>query len=187
MREYSSPLNVEIPTTGNLTDDVVANAAEAPHAVVFSRRSGDSPDSGWSDVTSAEFLAEVRGVAKGLVAAGVQLGDRVGLLSKTRYEWTLVDYAIWFAGAVTVPIYETSSAEQVQWILSDSGAKGVVLETPGHEAAVDEVISQNPAQVEKARANPKLAGWFVGQVMKATGGKANPAAVNALVNAKFGL
>ena len=87
-------------------------------------RSSSSGASGdrWLDVTCSEFLAEVHGVAKGLMAAGVGAGDRVGLMSKTRYEWTLIDFAIWTAGAVTVPIYETSSAEQVQWILSDSGA-----------------------------------------------------------------
>jgi long-chain acyl-CoA synthetase len=137
VREYSSPLNVEIPATGNLTDDVVAHAADAPEAVMFSRRSGDDAE-GWSDVTAAEFLAEVRSVAKGLVAAGVQAGDRVGLISKTRYEWTLVDYAIWFAGAVTVPIYETSSADQIEWILSDSGAVAVVAEGPAHTARIAE-------------------------------------------------
>ena len=136
MREYSSPLTVEIPATGNLTDDVVTNAAEAPHAVVFSRR--PAPDQGWSDVTALEFLTEVRGVAKGLVAAGIQPGDRVGLISKTRYEWTLVDYAIWFAGAVTVPIYETSSAEQIEWILGDSGTVAVVAEGREHTARIAE-------------------------------------------------
>jgi long-chain acyl-CoA synthetase len=135
VREYSSPLTVEVPTTGNLTDDVVANAAEAPDAVVFSRRSGDGSGE-WSDVTAAEFLSEVRAVAKGLVAAGVQTGDRVGLISKTRYEWTLVDYAIWFAGAVTVPVYETSSADQIEWILGDSGAVAVVAEGPEHTARI---------------------------------------------------
>ena len=134
MREYSAPLNVEIPTTGNLTDDVVANAAEAPDAVAFSRRTDD----GWGEVTATEFLAEVRGVAKGLVAAGVGAGDRVGLVSKTRYEWTLVDYAIWFAGAVTVPIYETSSADQIEWILGDSGAVAVVAEGRVHTARIAE-------------------------------------------------
>ncbi|HEY3530143.1 MAG TPA: AMP-dependent synthetase/ligase [Nocardioides sp.] len=134
MREYSAPLNVVIPATGNLTDDVVTNAAEAADAVLFSRRT----DGGWSGVTAAEFLAEVRAVAKGLVAAGLTVGDRVALLSKTRYEWTLVDYAIWFAGAVTVPIYETSSADQIEWILSDSGAVAVVAEGPAHTALVAE-------------------------------------------------
>ena len=135
MREFSSPLNTEIPQTGNLTDDIVRNAAEAPDAVVFSRNVGGS----WQDVTAAAFLAEVQGVAKGLVAAGVQTGDRVAIISKTRYEWTLFDYAIWFAGAVTVPVYETSSTEQVQHILTDSEATAVVSETPEHTARVAEV------------------------------------------------
>ena len=78
-------------------------------------------------------------VAKGLVAAGIEPGDRVALISKTRYEWTLLDYAIWFAGAVTVPVYETSSAEQIGWILGDSGARAVVAESPEHVARVTEV------------------------------------------------
>ena len=134
MREFSVPLNVEVPTTGNLTDDVVSNAAEAPDAVVFSRRTGTE----WSVVTAQEFLDEVRAVAKGLVAAGLQPGERVALISKTRYEWTLVDYAIWFAGLVTVPVYETSSAEQVEWILGDSGTRAVVAEGPEHTARVAE-------------------------------------------------
>ena len=138
MREFSTPLTTEIPTTGNLTDDVVTNAREAGSTVQFSRRPG-GPDSGWEDVTAAEFLAEVSAVAKGLIAAGIEVGDRVALISKTRYEWTLFDYAIWFAGAVTVPIYETSSAEQVHWILSDSGARAVVAETPEHLGRVREI------------------------------------------------
>ncbi len=135
VREYSTPLATEIPTTGNLTDDVVSNAADHPEAVVLGRLTDD----GWTDVTAAEFLAEVRAVAKGLVAAGVAAGDRVALVSRTRYEWTLVDYAIWFAGAVTVPVYETSSAEQVGWILRDSGATAVVVEGAAHLARVAEV------------------------------------------------
>ena len=135
MREFSVPLNVaDLPASGNLTDDVVANAAEAPDAVVFARRTGD----GWDEVGAAAFLAEVRAVASGLVAAGIQPGDRVGLISKTRYEWTLADYAIWFAGAVTVPIYETSSPEQIAWILGDSGAVAVLAEGPAHTARVAE-------------------------------------------------
>ena len=134
MREFSTPLTIEVPATGNLTDDVVTNAHEAPETVVFSRHTAE----GWEDVTAAKFLAEVSAVAKGLIAAGVEAGDRVALISKTRYEWTLVDYAIWFAGAVTVPIYETSSAEQIAWILQDSGARAVVAEGPDHVARVAE-------------------------------------------------
>ncbi|MCZ4499591.1 MAG: AMP-dependent synthetase and ligase [Marmoricola sp.] len=135
MREYSTPLQVPVPSAGNLTDDVVSNGVEHPEAVVFARRTGDS----WSDVTAAEFLAQVRAVAKGLIAAGVEQGDRVALLSRTRYEWTLFDYAIWFAGAATVPIYETSSTEQIEWILADSGARAVVAETPEHTGRLKEI------------------------------------------------
>lgn len=134
MREYSTPLTIDIPATGNLTDDVVTNAREAADSVVFSRNVGGE----WTEVSAAEFLAEVSGVAKGLMAAGVEAGDRVALISKTRYEWTLLDYAIWFAGAVTVPIYETSSAEQIAWILEDSGATAVIAEGPSHLARVRE-------------------------------------------------
>jgi long-chain acyl-CoA synthetase len=137
LREFSTPLTVTVPATGNLTDDVVRNAAEAPGAVVFWRRPPGSEE--WQDVTAAEFLAEVRDVAKGLLAAGVEPGDRVALISRTRYEWTLIDYAIWFAGAVSVPVYETSSAEQVGHILRDSGARAVVAEGPSHLTRIAEV------------------------------------------------
>jgi long-chain acyl-CoA synthetase len=133
--EYTSPALVAPATSGNLTDIIVLNAAEVPQKAVFRRRAGDR----WVDVTAAEFLVQVQGVAKGLMAAGVGVGDRVGLMAKTRYEWTLVDFAIWTAGGVTVPIYETSSAEQVQWILSDSGAVACVVETPEHASMVGEV------------------------------------------------
>ncbi len=137
MREYSTPPTMEVPTTGNLTDDVVANAQDHAAEEVFSRPSAE----GWVGVTAVRFHDEVRAVAKGLVAAGIEPGDRIALIAKTRYEWTLLDYAIWFAGAVTVPVYETSSAEQVQWILQDSGARAVVAETADHVARVTEVRS----------------------------------------------
>ncbi|MDE0778001.1 MAG: AMP-dependent synthetase/ligase, partial [Nocardioides sp.] len=135
MREYSTPLALDLPGTGNLTDDIVRNAAEAPDAVVLARPAGE----GWIDVTAREFLAEVGRVAKGLIASGVEVGDRVALVSKTRYEWTLFDYAIWCAGAASVPIYETSSAEQVEWILRDSGAVAVVAENAEHLARITTV------------------------------------------------
>ena len=79
---------------------------------------------GWTDVTARKFLQDVSALAKGLIAGGLEPGDTVAVMSATRYEWTLVDFAIWFAGGVTVPIYETSSASQVEWILHDSGARG---------------------------------------------------------------
>ncbi|MBO0842751.1 MAG: long-chain fatty acid--CoA ligase [Nocardioides sp.] len=135
MREFSTPATYEIPSTGNLTDDVVRNATETPRQVVFSR---PGPGGAWLGVTAAEFLAEVTAVAKGLIASGVGPGDRVALLSKTRYEWTLLDYAIWFTGAVTVPIYETSSSEQIGWILQDSGAVAIIAESADHVARINE-------------------------------------------------
>jgi len=130
VREISVPATYQLAPQENLTDVVVDNAARRPNLVVLSR---PGPD-GWAEVTSTQFLAEVSAVAKGLIAAGVQPGDRIGLLSKTRYEWTLFDFAIWFSGAITVPIYETSSAEQVRYILSDSAAVAVVVETSAHQA-----------------------------------------------------
>lgn len=136
MREFSTPLTADVPPSGNLTDDVVTNARDHADSVAFSR---PTPGGGaWEDVTAAQFQRDVIAVAKGLIAAGIEPGDRVALFSKTRYEWTQLDYAIWFAGAVTVPIYETSSAEQVAWILGDSGAKAAVAEGPEHVSRITE-------------------------------------------------
>jgi long-chain acyl-CoA synthetase len=128
------------PRSGNLTDDVVHNGTVYADSVAFSIRDHGT----WSDITAAQFLAQVRAVAKGLVAAGLEAGDRVALLSKTRYEWTLVDYAVWFAGGVTVPVYETSSAEQVEWILADSAARAVVVETALHHSVVERARKEAP-------------------------------------------
>ncbi|GAA5151409.1 AMP-dependent synthetase/ligase [Nocardioides marinquilinus] len=140
MREYSTPLTLDLPTAGNLTDAVVRNAERAPQRVAFSRRPpAAAPDADWDDVTAAAFLDEVRGVAKGLVALGVGAGDRVVLMSSTRYEWTLLDYAIWFAGAVTVPVYPSSPAATVELALGDSGARAALVETSDHLALVDGV------------------------------------------------
>ena len=141
MREISVPAIVTSDPGANLTDLVVDNAAQAPGAPLFSRPTAQ----GWEDVTCQGFLAEVTRLAKGMVAAGVSPGDRVGLMSKTRYEWTLADFAIWFVGGVTVPIYETSSAEQVSWILSDSGAVAVFTETDEHTELVGGLRDALPA------------------------------------------
>ena len=140
MQEYSTPQVLELAADAALTDAVTERAAASPDTVVFTRK----VDGRWAPVTAKEFATEVSSLAAGLVANGVGPGDRVGLMSKTRYEWTLCDYAIWTAGAVTVPIYETSSAEQVQWNLGDSGAVAVLLETPAHQATLDEVRGQLP-------------------------------------------
>jgi long-chain acyl-CoA synthetase len=91
--------------------------------------------------------AEVRATAKGLVAAGISVGDRVAIMARTRYEWTILDFAIWYAGGCVVPIYETSSAEQVDWILSDSGAVGVIVEAPTHRELVQTVLPSHTKHV----------------------------------------
>ncbi|NEC12237.1 AMP-binding protein [Streptomyces sp. SID8014] len=141
MREFSLPALYEVPADGNLTDIVRRNAERHPDVAVIARK----VDGAWEDLTATAFLAEVRAAAKGLMASGVQPGDRVGLLSRTRYEWTLMDFAIWSAGAVTVPVYETSSPEQIEWILGDSGAVACVVETPAHAASVESVRGGLPA------------------------------------------
>ncbi|HEU5240663.1 MAG TPA: AMP-binding protein, partial [Ornithinibacter sp.] len=134
VHEKSTPLVLPATTEGSLADVPARNAAEHPGAVAFSVRSGG----GWTDVTAATFAAEVAAHAKGFIAAGIGPGEAVGIMSRTRYEWTVADFALWSAGAVPVPIYETSSPDQVQWILADSGAVGVVVETAAHLAAVEQ-------------------------------------------------
>jgi len=127
--EFGIPALIEIPEDAGLADAVFSRAAASPGDVMLRRRSAGGQ---WQDVTAGQFSAQVSALAKGLIAAGIEPGDRVALMSATRYEWTLADYAIWAAGAVTVPVYETSSAEQVEWILSDSGARAAIAETDKH-------------------------------------------------------
>ncbi|MGW3679649.1 AMP-dependent synthetase/ligase [Streptomyces prasinus] len=140
MREFSLPALYEVPADGNLAGIVRRNAAQHPEVAVMARKVAGV----WQDVTATAFLAEVREAAKGLIASGVRPGDRVALMSRTRYEWTLLDFAIWSAGAVTVPVYETSSAEQVAWILGDSGVTVCVVESDGHFATVESVRDRLP-------------------------------------------
>ena len=128
MDQFQTPAIVPPATSGNLTNLIAERAWFEPQRIMLSRPLGD----GWQPVTAREVEEEVRQTAKGLIAAGIGIGDRVAIMAKTRYEWTILDFAIWFAGAVTVPIYETSSAEQIQWILEDSGARGLIVETPAH-------------------------------------------------------
>ena len=135
MRELSVPSKAPNPRQHNTADYVFENAARFPNRVALRRR----VDGEWRDVSSAVFAAEVLALAKGLIAVGVEAGDRIALMSKTRYEWTLIDFAVLSIGAVVVPIYETSSAEQVEWILSDSGATAIFVETDAHETTVDAV------------------------------------------------
>lgn len=135
MNEISTPALVEAATAGNLTNLIAERAWFEPERITMSRPLGD----GWQPVTAREVEEEIRATAKGLVAAGIQIGDRVAIMARTRYEWTILDFAIWYAGGCVVPIYETSSAEQVDWILNDSGAVGLIVETPTHRELVETV------------------------------------------------
>nr|WP_157321433.1 AMP-dependent synthetase/ligase [Nesterenkonia alkaliphila] len=113
--------------------------AEDPGNVLFGRQLTPGQ---WTDVTAAEFRDDVVSLAKGLIAKGIQPGERVAIMAATRYEWTLLDFAIWYAGAVTVPIYETSSPSQIAWIVQDSEVKLVFAETDSHVKAVDRAVAQ---------------------------------------------
>ena len=138
MNEISVPPLVPAATAGNLTNLIAERAWFEPERITMSRPLGE----GWQPVTAREVEEEVRATAKGLIASGVQIGDRVAIMARTRYEWTILDFATWFAGAVVVPIYDTSSAEQIDWILNDSHSVAIIVETP---ALADLVKTVQPA------------------------------------------
>jgi long-chain acyl-CoA synthetase len=138
MNEISIPPLVPAATAGNLTNLIAERAWFEPERITMSRPLGE----GWQPVTAREVEEEVRATAKGLIAAGVQIGDRVAIMARTRYEWTILDFATWFAGGVVVPIYDTSSAEQIDWILNDSHSVAIIVETP---ALADLVKTVQPA------------------------------------------
>ncbi|WP_425561982.1 AMP-dependent synthetase/ligase [Leifsonella bigeumensis] len=135
------PALVPADPEANATDLLMDRVRATPDLAIFSVPTADG---GWSDITATEFLDQVRALAKGFAAAGIQPGDKVGLMCKTRYEWTLIDFGIWFAGAVMVPIYETSSPAQLQWNLNDSGTVAMITETPEHFARFDEAHPDLP-------------------------------------------
>lgn len=141
MKEFSEPAIVAPPTTGSLASFLIESEKADPQGDAISI---PQPDGSWKQMSYSQFADEVRTLARGIAASGVAVGDRVGIMSRTRYEWTLTDFALWYAGAVPVPIYETSSAEQVEWILGDSGAVGVFLETDHHVDVLGEVKDQLP-------------------------------------------
>ena len=136
MNEVTAPALVPAATAGNLTNLIAERAWFEPERVTMSRPLGD----GWQSVTAREVDEEIRATAKGLIAAGVQVGDRVAIMARTRYEWTILDFATWFAGAIVVPIYDTSSAEQIDWILNDSGSVAIIVETPVMRELVQTVL-----------------------------------------------
>ena len=157
MQEFSVPVAYVVRPGDNVTDDVFAHEKTWPDEVGLRRQVNGT----WMPVTWREFAGQVRGLAAGLIGAGIQPGDRVALMSRTRFEWTLLDYAILTAGAVAVPIYPTASLEQVEWILGDSGAVAVVVETDDHAETVASARPGLPAlahvwQIDGGRGLPEI-------------------------------
>jgi long-chain acyl-CoA synthetase len=147
LREFSIPALADIPDAATLTDVVFGNADSSPGQIALRKQEAQGTQEagdGWSDVTAGELADEVRALARGLIAAGIEHGDRVAIMARTSYAWTVTDYAIWTIGAVTVPVYETSSPEQVEWILSDSGARAAFAETQAHAATIAELRQALP-------------------------------------------
>jgi len=143
MNEITNPAVLPAATSGNLTNLIAERAWFEPNRITMSRPLGD----GWQPLTAQQVEEEIRATAKGLIAAGIQVGDRVAIMARTRYEWTILDFAIWYAGGCVVPIYETSSAEQVDWILNDSGAVAIIVETPTHRELVNPVLPSHTQRI----------------------------------------
>ncbi|MFT4219375.1 MAG: long-chain fatty acid--CoA ligase [Microbacterium sp.] len=146
MTDRSTRVQFEVPAVvpadpeANVADLLAERVKATPDRALFAVPEGD----GWRDVTAAEFEKQVIALAKGFAAAGVDPGDKVGFIAKTTYQWTLVDFALFYAGAVMVPVYETSSPSQIQWSLSDSGATACIVESPDHAARLDETRADLP-------------------------------------------
>ncbi|GGV35551.1 long-chain acyl-CoA synthetase [Streptomyces longisporoflavus] len=140
MREFTNPPMASAPLVGGLADVVFDHALADPLHIAFGRKI----DGVWRDVTSAEFRDQVMSLAKGLLAQGVRFGDRVAIMCRTRYEWTLFDYALWTVGAQVVPVYPTSSAEQVFWMLHDAQVSAAMVEHEDHAMTIGSVIDRLP-------------------------------------------
>lgn len=140
MVQFEVPAIVPADPQANVSDLLAERVKKTPNLALFAVPEGD----GWRDITAAEFERQVIALAKGFAAAGIEPGDKVGFIARTTYDWTLVDFALFYAGAVMVPIYETSSAAQISWNLSDSGAIAVVAESADHSARVAEIRSEVP-------------------------------------------
>ena len=129
MKTNEVPLVVVSSPETNITDLLIERVNKDPKLALMSKQTSPGV---WEDVSAADYLEEVRALAKGFIASGIEVGQRVGIMSHTRYEWALCDFALWFAGAVSVPIYESSAPSQIEWILSDSGAVAAIFEEKTH-------------------------------------------------------
>jgi long-chain acyl-CoA synthetase len=142
MRSYELPALVESTSNENITDLLVERVRKTPNLPLFAI---EEPAGAWTDVSARAFLEQVQDLARGFIAAGIKPGDAVALMSRTRYEWALIDFALWFAGAVSVPIYETSAPAQIEWVLSDSEAVALIVENREHQDRFEKIQTGAPS------------------------------------------
>ena len=141
MRSYELPSLIDSPSSENITDLLLQRVKKTPEIALFGI---EKTPGNWHNVSAQTFLNQVQDLAKGFIAAGIKPGDAVALMSRTRYEWVLVDYALWFAGAVSVPIYETSAPAQIEWVLSDSDAVALIVENQEHQDRFEKIKANTP-------------------------------------------
>ncbi len=142
MRSYELPSLVETAVNENITDLLLNRVRKTPNIPLFAI---EKTPGVWTDVSAKDFHEQVKDLAKGFIAAGIRPGDAVGIMSRTRYEWALVDFALWFAGAVSVPIYETSAPAQIEWVLSDSDAVALIIENSEHQKRFESIKAMVPS------------------------------------------
>ena len=142
MRSYELPSLVESPANESITDLLLQRVKQTPNLPLFAI---EKTPGVWTEVSAKDFLTQVEDLAKGFIASGIRPGDAVGIMSRTRYEWALVDFALWFAGAVSVPIYETSAPAQIEWVLSDSDAVALIIENSEHQNRFDSIKAMVPS------------------------------------------
>lgn len=141
MRSYELPSLIESPNSENITDLLLQRVEKTPNIALFGI---EKTPGNWQNVSAQDFLGQVQALAKGFIAAGIKPGDAVALMSRTRYEWVLVDYALWFVGAVSVPIYETSAPAQIEWVLSDSDSVALIVENKDHQDRFEKIKANTP-------------------------------------------
>lgn len=142
MRSYELPSLVDTAANESITDLLLNRVRKTPNIPLFAI---EKTPGVWTDVSAKDFHEQVKDLAKGFIAAGIRPGDAVGIMSRTRYEWALVDFALWFAGAVSVPIYETSAPAQIEWVLSDSDAVALIIENSEHQKRFESIKAMVPS------------------------------------------
>lgn len=142
MKSYELPSLIESPSHENITDLLLQRVSATPDIALFGVE--DAPGV-WREVSAQAFLEQVQDLARGFMASGIKPGDSVAIMSRTRYEWALIDFALWFAGAVSVPIYETSAPAQIEWVLADSNSVALIVETSDHQARFEKIKEGTPA------------------------------------------